>query len=552
MAANNNTINRSNYEEYFLMYVDNELSAPERILAEAFVQQNPDLAPELAALQQAVLLPPPVDFTAKDSLYKTATAIDHSNYTEFFVLYTDNELSAAQRKEVEAFVATNPALQAELDLFAQTHLQADAQITFDNKTGLYKNTAATLISEHNYTEYFSLYVDGELTAAQRKEVEAFAAAGPALQAGLDLFMQTRLKANAKITFDNKTGLYKNVTTTLINRHNFTEYFALYADNELTEEQKNEVGSFVNENRDTALDLAEFLLTRQLPNMSIVCPNKQALYRKEQKEKPVVIPMWLRFAAAAAVLLFVAWFAFNRGSNGTKADGIQVVTKGGDKSNNPAPQQQQVTPPAPVVNDKNDGGGNMAENEALPVTPVTPGAVKNNNRPAPIPYKAAFNNKNNGEGVTKTPAVRNTNGQQRNNNLPVPQQNNNEVIANNNNNDLQKQKEQPLPKELKQLLQLPKDDKENTVVVKNNITPESNGQTGGTNIPGQSGFIKNLVPEQEVESSSVAIMNMPAGDAGKKGGLRGFGRKVSRFFERKVKNIGNGGLSIAGIEVAVAK
>ena len=48
-------INRYNYETYFLLYVDNELSAVEKNSVDEFVQSNPDLGEELAMLFQTVL-----------------------------------------------------------------------------------------------------------------------------------------------------------------------------------------------------------------------------------------------------------------------------------------------------------------------------------------------------------------------------------------------------------------------------------------------------------------------------------------------------------------
>ena len=64
-------INRDNYETFFLLYVDNELSAPERNALELFIQDNADLQEELEMLQQSTIEPEPIIFKGKSSLFKT-------------------------------------------------------------------------------------------------------------------------------------------------------------------------------------------------------------------------------------------------------------------------------------------------------------------------------------------------------------------------------------------------------------------------------------------------------------------------------------------------
>src|SRR5688500_16224891 len=95
-------INRNNYEEYFLLYADKELSADEKSMVEMFVQQNPDLEEEFVMLQQSVVKPDnTIALEDKSSLFRKealrqAQYINQANYEEKFLLYTDNELSSSE------------------------------------------------------------------------------------------------------------------------------------------------------------------------------------------------------------------------------------------------------------------------------------------------------------------------------------------------------------------------------------------------------------------------------------------------------------------------
>src|SRR5687768_12877365 len=102
-------ITRHNYEEYFILYLDNELSSEDRLLVELFVKENPDLQEELDLLIQTQLVPDSsFVFADKEQLLKTPGTIDTTNYEEWLLSYTDNELSAEQKTVVEKFIADYP------------------------------------------------------------------------------------------------------------------------------------------------------------------------------------------------------------------------------------------------------------------------------------------------------------------------------------------------------------------------------------------------------------------------------------------------------------
>lgn len=133
-------INRHNYEEFFLLYVDRELSAAERVAVEQFVQENPDLQHELEALQQTMLTEDIIfEMPDKSSLYKEeTTGISLQNHSTHFLMYIDNELSATEKEAVETFVLQHPSLQESFMQWKQTKLPIE-HIAFPDKELLYRS-----------------------------------------------------------------------------------------------------------------------------------------------------------------------------------------------------------------------------------------------------------------------------------------------------------------------------------------------------------------------------------------------------------------------------
>ena len=133
-------ITRHNYEEYFILYMDNELKPEDRGMVEAFVQLHPDLKEELDLLLQYKFTPDTdIVFSGKEELLKgqTASFVNLSNYEEYLLLYIDNELNPAQAAAVEQFAAENLAVKKELDLLRFTRLQPET-VVFPDKASLYR------------------------------------------------------------------------------------------------------------------------------------------------------------------------------------------------------------------------------------------------------------------------------------------------------------------------------------------------------------------------------------------------------------------------------
>ncbi len=172
------------------------------------------------------------------------------------------------------------------------------------------------INRLNYENYFLLYVDGELSAAEMQAVESFATENKDLADELDMLLQTKLPAEADNAFDNKSILYR--TTSLhINSINCEEKFLLFVDDELTDQEKNEVIDFVS-NHPQYQAAFDAILQTKLPVETISFPNKDALLRKEAERKPVIVMQWWKLAAAAALIgiLVLTGIFFSTNRNAT--------------------------------------------------------------------------------------------------------------------------------------------------------------------------------------------------------------------------------------------
>lgn len=122
-------VNLHNYETYFLLYIDNELSATDKAAVELFIQQNPSYQQELTLLQNAKLVinentceesvEEKIIFEDKLSLYQI------SESDTACLLYLEQEMSANEVAEFEEKLNKNTALQVSLAQWKKTLISQD-------------------------------------------------------------------------------------------------------------------------------------------------------------------------------------------------------------------------------------------------------------------------------------------------------------------------------------------------------------------------------------------------------------------------------------------
>lgn len=136
-------INRNNYETFFLLYVDNELSAAEKNGVDIFVAENPDLQEELLMLQQTIIKADGITFSGKEGLLKPQPVDNDTE--EKLLLLLDNELPVKEKEGLLGLIKENEGVNAAWLLLQQTKLAATDTIIFEDKASLYKKEERRVI-----------------------------------------------------------------------------------------------------------------------------------------------------------------------------------------------------------------------------------------------------------------------------------------------------------------------------------------------------------------------------------------------------------------------
>ena len=384
------------------------------------------------------------------------------------------------------------------------------------------------ITRHNYETFFLLYVDKELSAADRKAVDVFVQENPDLQMELSLLQQTVVNAD-DVVLDKKDWLFMEEDISALQ-----ENILLYADNELTASDKNAVDSLLTSDKKALTEWNILQQTQLQPDMAVVFADKQSLYRKEDTR--VVGFKWWRVAAAAVLLGLGLWTGLSvyKNYNSSKTGSTVLVN-----NNNSKTDQQKSS-----ASSNNSIVTTVPEEKTATENNASTAVQKNITQPGENLKQTVESNNNNKNTVVpaENVAVQKSTNIKPNNNLPKPYFDNinskagNEttvvnVLPENNNNSVSGN--------TVVVIANPKENKTNTAI--------ANVNTGNAD--------QNVTATQVVNKTTADVdnnnryLNVDDGKQ-KRTALGGFLRKAKRVLERTTNVKTGEGIKIAGFEIAL--
>jgi len=140
MSFNSNNYNTiitlENYEEYFLLLVDNELTKEENLAVGAFIAAHPHLQAEMDLLLSLRLPADEGGFLNKEMLLAESMRVNLID--ESLLLYIDNELNKEDSKWLEDKISKDVKLRVQHQQLLKTKLDAATHILYPFKKELYR------------------------------------------------------------------------------------------------------------------------------------------------------------------------------------------------------------------------------------------------------------------------------------------------------------------------------------------------------------------------------------------------------------------------------
>lgn len=134
--------------------------------------------------------------------------IDLTNYETWFLLYADDELSAAEKEDVLFFVKQHPSLQQELNSFMEMRFTPAEEKQIDKSLLFSDNMEMKIQVALKESELLFDYLDGELSPKEMVEINDRLEHDKNLRSSYNELINLKLKPDLLLVYPNKDELYK--------------------------------------------------------------------------------------------------------------------------------------------------------------------------------------------------------------------------------------------------------------------------------------------------------------------------------------------------------
>jgi len=132
---------RSNYEIWFIDWLDGKLTGPEEELLIAFLKENPDLQDELKDLDLISLASPVYDFSLKEDLFRSAKDLSDSQFDYLCISNLENDITPGQKAELNDIISNDEQKRKRYDQYQKIRLRPASEV-FSRKSAVKRLTIA--------------------------------------------------------------------------------------------------------------------------------------------------------------------------------------------------------------------------------------------------------------------------------------------------------------------------------------------------------------------------------------------------------------------------
>ncbi|MCF6366379.1 MAG: hypothetical protein L3J35_09265 [Bacteroidales bacterium] len=146
------TINKHNYEAFFLDFIEGNLSESQIKDLNKFLTGNPDLKDELESFENIILKAETVEYTQKENLIKQTQSqfFEITQFEYLAIADTEDDNTKAEKLELHKELNKNPCKIKEFKLIKNTKLLPDNNNIYPYKTQLIKRTVSFYVKVSSY------------------------------------------------------------------------------------------------------------------------------------------------------------------------------------------------------------------------------------------------------------------------------------------------------------------------------------------------------------------------------------------------------------------